>query len=161
MMRWWWADDELMMCWWWADDELVMSWWWTDDVLVMNWWWIGDEQNGLEQFGTIKPKCRIGLDGLDGLDGISLNSLTTRSPYGDKNACNTQSWYDCAVAELCKIQNIMSKLQIEGAASTSTSEQLLGFIFPWSLIGQYINLVLCFSQKLQRRCQLKSSIHHP
>ena len=45
---------------------------------------------GLDQFGTIKPKCWIGLDwmgwiGWVGLDGISLNSLTTRSPYGDNN----------------------------------------------------------------------------
>ena len=68
MMNWWWTDNELMMNWWWTDDELVMSWWWTDDVLVMNWWWIGDEHNGLKQFGTTKPKCR--MDGLDWMDGF-------------------------------------------------------------------------------------------
>ena len=39
-----------------------------------------DEMKVLEQFGTIKSKCWIGL----GWDGISLNRLTTRSPYGDK-----------------------------------------------------------------------------
>ena len=33
----------------------------------------------LEQFGTLKPKCRDGM-GLDGLDG--LNQLTIRAPPG-------------------------------------------------------------------------------
>ena len=48
---------------------------------MMNWWWTDDEMKGLEQLGTIKPKCWIGF----WWDGISLNRLTTRSPYGDKN----------------------------------------------------------------------------
>ena len=39
--------------------------------------WPGPVLKGLEQFGTIKPKCWM--------DGISRTSLTTRSPYGDKN----------------------------------------------------------------------------
>ena len=38
---------------------------------------VGSVLKGSEQFGTIKPKCR------DGMDGISLTSLTTRSPDGD------------------------------------------------------------------------------
>ena len=41
---------------------------------------VGSVLNGLEQLGTVKPKCRM-----DGWDGISLTSLTTRSPDGDKN----------------------------------------------------------------------------
>ena len=36
---------------------------------------------GLEQFGTLKPKCRRP----GWLDGISLTTLTSRSPDGDNN----------------------------------------------------------------------------
>ena len=53
-----------MKIWIFTVDELMMSFWWADDVLVMNWWWIGDEQNGLNQFGTTKPKCWMGWDGM-------------------------------------------------------------------------------------------------
>ena len=50
---------------------------------------------GLEQFGTIEPKCwdgtgRDGTDGTGWTDWISLTSLTTRSPYGDNNCCSFQ-----------------------------------------------------------------------
>ena len=46
----------------------MMNWWWTDDELMMNWWWLSSlisksVLKGLEQFGTTKPKCRMGWIG--------------------------------------------------------------------------------------------------
>ena len=92
MINWWWTDYELMMNWWWANDELMMSWWWTGDELMMNWWCTSDELMmdwwWTEWFRAVWNNQTEMLDwiglGWVGI-GISLNRLTTRSPYGDKN----------------------------------------------------------------------------
>ena len=36
-MRWWCADDALMMRWWCADDALTMHWRYTDDTCMVHW----------------------------------------------------------------------------------------------------------------------------
>ena len=41
-MRWWCADNALMMHWWCTDDMLMMHWWWADDALMMRWWCTDD-----------------------------------------------------------------------------------------------------------------------
>ena len=46
----------------------------------------------LEQFGTIEPRCRDGMDGW-----ISLTSLTTRSPDGDNNGSDDSDASDGVV----------------------------------------------------------------